>query len=227
LFLLLNYVSLSSTNAQIPSIDWIKIVFNNSWNRMPSETEINNAFKRYQTVKSCSYADPRKMHCPWEKAPYFSNQVVFTSSCPHNHSAHAIILKYDYKTDKFHFGSVFLDHFYRDWQKEKKWGSMMEPDDLIYLSNGWLNLSNTRQSESNTESSNTSSDSGGDGSDDFDYDDDDDSLLWTTIIGLLTAAAILAARKRLKRKKKGATTKNGKGKRKRKSKKKENAEYIL
>ena len=220
LFLMISFNSVFSQNEYIVSKSAVKIALIHSWPRLPTFSEINEAFNVYKakSYSNCNVQSWKKYHLPWENDPLSSNLIIVVSNCrysvgPRHIINYAAILKYDYSKDIFFFEGVMMQGVKRI---KNDTATLLEEEDLKYLSNGWITKTKRQTEQSNTPPNNNNYNS------ENQNDEEENDSMWTVIIGLLSAAVVAGI---INGRKKRKAKKNKKGKKSRK--KKEYAEYIL
>lgn len=137
-----------SQSPQVATQGVVALVLRNPWPRLPTPDEITGAYNDYKgrmgknvTITS----GPSKVHTPWEKDPLYANKVVLTIRAdyqPQPSQFMAVVLKYDFLSSRFKFEGVMVHGpGIHSLKAGRSTASNLEPQDLVYLRQGWISAS--------------------------------------------------------------------------------------
>lgn len=134
-----------SQSPQVATQGVVVLVLRNPWPRLPTPDEITGAFNEYKSSMGKNVtitSGPRKMHVPWEKDPLYANKVVLTIRADYKSQPSqlmAVVLKYDFLSNRFKFEGVMVQGpGIHSLKTGRSTVSNLEPQDLVYLGEGWI-----------------------------------------------------------------------------------------
>ncbi|MBI5125190.1 MAG: hypothetical protein HZA70_03035 [Planctomycetes bacterium] len=121
----------------------VSLAMRNPWPNLPTPAQITDAYNEYKSKLGKNVtitSGPSRMSAPWEKDPLYANKVVLTIRADYSSQTSqvmAVVLKYDFMSAKFKFEGVILQGVKR-YKGDKSTMSYLEPQDLVYLKQGWI-----------------------------------------------------------------------------------------